>query len=172
MKGILSVENPDNFRSKISMKFKELLESEEKGLNLEKGIYNYTIQEATYKKIVKKWNNPLFVQIYFDRLKTIYFNLKNKDLLQQLRTGDITPQSFAFMSHQEMNPEKWKELIEKKQKVDANKYNTSFAASTDLFTCGKCKSKKCTYYELQCRSADEPMTIFITCLDCGKHWKR
>lgn len=172
MKGIFSIDNPTDFRSKISMKFKELLDNEDKGINMEKAIYNYTVREATYKKIVKKWNNPLFVQIYLDRLKTIYINLKNEDLTHQLRTGDITPQSLAFMSHQEMRPEKWKDLIEKKQKVDANKYNTDLAASTDLFTCGKCKSKKCTYYEMQCRSADEPMTIFITCLDCGKHWKR
>jgi transcription elongation factor S-II len=172
MKGIFSIDNPTEFRSKISTKFKELLDGEDKGINMEKAIYNYTVKEATYKKIVKKWNNPLFVQIYLDRLKTIYINLKNEDLMHQLRTGDITPQSLAFMSHQEMRPEKWKDLIEKKQKVDANKYNTNLAASTDLFTCGKCKSKKCTYYEMQCRSADEPMTIFITCLDCGKHWKR
>ena len=39
------------------------------------------------------------------------------------------------------------------------------------FTCSKCKSKKCTYYEMQTRSADEPATIFITCLDCGKNWR-
>jgi DNA-directed RNA polymerase subunit M/transcription elongation factor TFIIS len=75
------------------------------------------------------------------------------------------------MTHQELNPEHWKEYIERKIKRDSSKYTTNIEASTDMFTCKKCKSKKCTYYELQTRSADEPTTVFITCLDCGKHWK-
>jgi transcription elongation factor S-II len=44
-------------------------------------------------------------------------------------------------------------------------------ASTDMFTCGKCKQKKCTYYQLQTRSADEPMTTFVQCVNCGNRWK-
>lgn len=40
-----------------------------------------------------------------------------------------------------------------------------------MFKCSKCKSDKTTYYEMQTRSADEPMTAFITCLNCGKRWK-
>jgi transcription elongation factor S-II len=75
------------------------------------------------------------------------------------------------MTHQELNPEHWKEHIDRKIKRDSSKYTTNIEASTDMFTCKKCKSKKCTYYELQTRSADEPTTVFITCLDCGKHWK-
>ena len=43
--------------------------------------------------------------------------------------------------------------------------------ATDQFKCNRCKQRKCTYYELQTRSADEPMTIFVTCLNCGKRWK-
>ena len=76
------------------------------------------------------------------------------------------------MTHQELNPEHWKEYIDKKIKRDASKYNMNIEASTDMFTCKKCKSKKCTYYELQTRSADEPMTIFVSCLDCGAHFKK
>ena len=75
------------------------------------------------------------------------------------------------MTHQEMKPSRWKELIDQKIKRDENKYNTCIQASTDMFTCRKCKSKRCTYYELQTRSADEPATIFVTCLDCGKNMK-
>ena len=41
-----------------------------------------------------------------------------------------------------------------------------------ILQCRKCKSKKTSYYQLQTRSADEPMTIFITCLNCGKHWRQ
>ena len=40
-----------------------------------------------------------------------------------------------------------------------------------LFQCSKCKSKKTTYYSLQTRSADEPMTNFITCTNCDNRWK-
>ena len=40
-----------------------------------------------------------------------------------------------------------------------------------VFKCGRCKSKKTTYYQMQTRSADEPMTTFVTCLECEKRWK-
>jgi transcription elongation factor S-II len=107
-----------------------------------------------------------------DRLRTIYTNLQNTELIKTIKLGDLTPKALAFMTHQEMNPEQWKVMIEKKIKRDASRYSTNIEAMTEMFTCKKCKSKKCTYYELQTRSADEPSTIFITCLDCGKHWKQ
>ena len=38
--------------------------------------------------------------------------------------------------------------------------------------CSRCKKKsKCSYYQMQTRSADEPMTTFVTCLECDKQWK-
>jgi len=148
-----------------------ILDDETKSINLEKGIYNFAIKEANSRKIVKKWENTHFVQLYLDRLRTIYINLKNDDLLQLVKQGEITPQTLAFMTHQELNPEHWREHIERKIKRDASKFVNNIQASTDMFTCKKCKSKRCTYYELQTRSADEPATIFVTCLDCGKHWK-
>ena len=70
-----------------------------------------------------------------------------------------------------MNPPLWCEIVEEKRKRDLAKSNTCLEASTDKFTCKRCKSKKCTYYEMQTRSADEPVTVFITCLDCDKKWK-
>ena len=42
---------------------------------------------------------------------------------------------------------------------------------TDQFQCGKCKQRKCTYYQMQTRSADEPMTTFVTCIVCNNRWK-
>lgn len=32
-------------------------------------------------------------------------------------------------------------------------------AETDAFKCGRCHQRKCTYYQMQTRSADEPMTV-------------
>lgn len=165
------ITNSEEFRKNITNKLEDIINDDIKSQNLEKGIYNYSIKEANNKKIIKKWDNPYFVQLYLDRLKSIFINLKNNKLLLRLQTDDISPHKLAFMTHQEMNEERWKTLLEKKMKRDANKFTTNIQARTDMFTCRKCKSKRCTYYELQTRSADEPATIFITCLDCGKNWK-
>ena len=70
-----------------------------------------------------------------------------------------------------MEKEKWHILIENKKIRDEKKYNTEVEASTDNFKCRKCKSNKCTYYQLQTRSADEPMTTFVQCINCGNRWK-
>lgn len=159
------------FRDNIRKGLNKFVDNETISTNLEIGVYKYAYKEARQKKILKKWDNTKFLQIYIDRLRSIYINLKNVDLLNNIKSGEITPQSIAFMTHQEMNPNRWKILIENKMKRDENKYNTNLEASTDMFTCKKCKSKRCTYYELQTRSADEPATIFVTCLDCGKNMK-
>ena len=166
------ITNPETFRKNISTKLEPIFGDETTSINLEKGIYNYSIKEANSRKIIKKWENPFFVQLYLDRLRSVYCNLKNEKLLEQVKNKDITAQSIAFMTHQEMNPDHWRELIDQKIKRDANKYTNNIQASTDMFTCKKCKSKKCTFYELQTRSADEPATIFITCLDCGTNMKK
>lgn len=42
---------------------------------------------------------------------------------------------------------------------------------TDMFKCGKCKKRRTTYYQMQTRSADEPMTTFVRCLECSHRWK-
>lgn len=44
-------------------------------------------------------------------------------------------------------------------------------AKDGMYTCSKCKGKKTTFYEQQTRSADEPMTTFVQCLDCGHNMK-
>ena len=118
------------------------------------------------------WDNPKFVLIYKNRLYSVFSNLKNdtEGYIDQIKNGTLLPQNFAYMTHQELNPTKWKELIDKKMIVDKNKYETNVEAATDTFTCRKCKSNKCTYYQLQTRSADEPMTTFVTCIDCGCRW--
>jgi len=75
------------------------------------------------------------------------------------------------MSHQEMLPERWDEMIRVKSIRDKGKFEINLEATTDTFTCRKCKSKKCSYYQMQTKSADEPMTCYISCLECGARWK-
>lgn len=163
---------PKKFRANISNHFGQMFENEQIGKNIETGIFNYTIQESAFRQIIKKWKNPQFCEIYNGRLKSMLYNIKqNQELYQQIKNNQIAPNVLAFMTHQEMNPTHWKSRIEVKIKRDRSRFSTNIEASTDMFQCRKCKSKKCTYYELQTRSADEPATIFITCLDCGKNWK-
>jgi len=175
-----TVPNPEEFRINVVGKIKTICNSNRPFItdenaqiaqNIEKSIYNYAIKEANTKKIVKKWDNPHFVQIYIDRFRSVYINLKNPDLIEHIRSGEVLPQNVGFLTHQEYKPEIWAEMLSKKMKRDESKFTNNTEASTDMFTCKKCKSKRSTYYELQTRSADEPSTIFITCLDCGKHWK-
>ena len=164
------IENPELFRSNIRNKIDEKLQNEKNSSNLEKGIFNYTLKEAEQRKIVKKWDNKYFVQIYIDRLRTVYTNL-NDIIVEQVTSGAIKPHIVAFMTHQELNPDKWAALIDAKSKRDANKFETNIAAATDTFTCRKCKGNQCTYYQMQTRSADEPMTVYISCCNCGNRWK-
>jgi len=164
------IENPELFRSNIRNKIDEKLKNEKNSSNLEKGIFNYTLKEAEQRKIVKKWDNKYFVQIYIDRLRTVYTNL-NDIIVEQVTSGAIKPHIVAFMTHQELNPDKWAALIDAKSKRDANKFETNIAAATDTFTCRKCKGNQCTYYQMQTRSADEPMTVYISCCNCGNRWK-
>lgn len=169
-----AITNPDVFRANVRDKFTSMLKDETIGTNLEKAIYNYVIREAGQHKIIKKWENPTFAQMYIDHLRTIYLNMKNETLMNQLASGELAPQTYVFMTHQEMNPERWKVLLEKKSIIDANKFTTNIQASTDMFTCPapKCRSKRCTYYTLQVRSADEPESVFVSCLDCGKNFRK
>lgn len=39
--------------------------------------------------------------------------------------------------------------------------------SKSEFKCKKCKSDKTHVAQAQTRSADEPMTTFVTCMECG-----
>jgi transcription elongation factor S-II len=100
----------------------------------------------------------------------VYNNLK-PEIIKQLEEGSIKAHSIAFMTHQELSPEKWGELIDAKSKRDKNKFEVNIEAATDTFTCRKCRSKRCTYAAVQTRSADEATTLFISCLDCGQRWK-
>jgi DNA-directed RNA polymerase subunit M/transcription elongation factor TFIIS len=170
MATVRTIENPELFRSNVRKKLDVILNNEKNSLNVEKGIYNYTLKEANHKKVIKKWDNKYFVQIYLDHLRSIMTNLKG-EVLKQIQEGSMKPHMIAFMTHQELSPERWDQLIQVKMKRDKNKFETKIAASTNTFTCRKCKGNQCTYAAVQTRSADEAMTLYVSCCQCGNRWK-
>ena len=172
------IENPTEFRENLRTKFNSFIKKKNKSINLEKAVFNYTICQAKQRKIVRKWDNKYFVQLYVNRFRSIYNNINpklstcNKKLLSNLKKGKVSPRELAFMKHQEMSPKIWKELVDAKIKRDKNLTEVDMSAATDEFKCYKCQKRQCTYYQLQTRSGDEPMTTFITCLNCGNRWKQ
>ena len=166
-----AISNPKDFRDGIIAALNKQIKNEKMSKNLEKGIFNYSLQQADEKNILKKWNNPYFVLLYKNKVRVVFLNLSNTKLLNKIKKKQIRPHTVAFMTHQDMDPDKWEKLLEIKKLHEENLYSPKIDANTDDFTCRKCKSKKCTYYQLQTRSADEPMTTFVTCIDCGNRWK-
>ena len=77
----------------------------------------------------------------------------------------IKSHEIGNMSHQEMDIERWKTMIEQKRKRDKCKTQLNVNIEEGAFQCRKCGSKKTTYYQMQTRSADEPMTTFVQCTE-------
>ena len=117
----VKVENPEQFRINIKRMLNVKLLNEKNSSNLEKGIFNFTLNEADRRKIFKKWDNHRFVRLYIDRVKSRYLNL-TPGLIEQINTSAIKPHLIAFMTHQEICPYKWKQLIEDKKVRDKQKY--------------------------------------------------
>ena len=166
------ITEPKKTRSVLVEKLESVVGKEDKvAINIEKGIYNYTIDEATRKHLVKKWENIHFVEIYLTRFRTILNNLRSSPYLQeQIKSKKWKPHEVAFLSHYEMSPERWEKLIAEKQERDKNIYDVQHKINSE-FKCRRCKSNNCSYYQLQTRSADEPMTTFVSCQECGNRWK-
>jgi len=147
-------------------------------LDLERGVYNATLEDAKKHMIPLTWDHDVFRWIYKMIAKRVITNfhpdsyIGNKTLLERWKEGEFTLESIGRWTSYELNPANWKELKDQQFRRDKRILEGNLAMATDRFRCSQCKKKMCSYYELQTRSADEPMTIFISCLNCGKHWKQ
>lgn len=143
---------------------------------IEKECYNECIQYATDNGIIKKWENQPFLNLYVQKSRILFNNIdkkshvKNNFLLDKVISNQITPEMLVKMNYQEINPEYWNPIIERMNKLE-NKKLEPIKNYTTMYKCGHCKERKCTYTEAQTRSADEPMTTFVTCLVCKHRWK-
>lgn len=113
---------------------------------------------------------------YKSKIRTLFVNLKDKKnpgLRESVVSGDLAIEKFCKMSSAEMASEDRK--AEDRKIEEENLHNSlgaaEQAAETEAFQCGRCKQRKCRYRQAQTRSADEPMTTFVTCTNCGNRWK-
>ncbi len=136
---------------------------------LEDNIYNFSLNFCEQNNL-----NENLYEVYYHKLDDIICNLdknneiKNDYLLDSIKNKDVDINELVNMSPQELFPNKWKLILDKINYIEYKKKNM---ATTNIFTCKKCGKKKCSFYQLQTRSADEPMTTFVNCLVCGSSWK-
>jgi hypothetical protein len=145
---------------------------------LERGIYNASLNEAKTRQIPLTWEHETFRWIYAMVAKRAIANFNpdsyvgNKHLIQRWKDGEFTLDQIGGWTPYELKPTHWKDLKDQQLRREQRILEGNLAMATDRFRCSQCQKKMCSYYELQTRSADEPMTIFIRCLNCGKQWKQ
>lgn len=140
-------------------------------LNLERGIFNYAVSNSSRKE----WDF-MFKHYYTSKAVRIYTNLnpesyiKNTELIHRLFKKEFTEFELAYFDSEKIFPSRYYELLEKygEKKIEVNKPDPDIQG---MFKCGKCKTYKTSYYQMQTRSADEPMTTFVTCHNCGNKWR-
>jgi len=168
----------DPIRKKTVLMINKYINNLTKSKIIEKSIYNYIIDISKKKNINRYWSNVVFKNLYLSKIRSLYVNInkdsyvKNENFLKRILSNDIDIKTISYLEIYDIYPENWKYLIELRTKQDKIKYEIKPEAMTTLFKCRKCGSRSTSYYEVQTRAADEPMTQFITCLDCNTRWKQ
>tara|TARA_R110002074_G_scaffold359263_1_gene531797 strand:+ start:2869 stop:3390 length:522 start_codon:yes stop_codon:yes gene_type:complete len=168
--------NNDNIRMFSVNKLDKFINNIYLSKIIERDIYNYIIEVSKSNQYKRSWDNKVFKQLYLNKIISIYTNLdknnyvNNNYLLDAIKNNKI--KNICKINVTALHPEVWKPLLNKKSKIDRLKYSIKPEAMTSLFKCRKCGSNSTSYYEVQTRSADEPMTQFVTCLKCNARWKQ
>ncbi|KAF9938721.1 RNA polymerase II elongation factor [Modicella reniformis] len=130
------------------------------------------LEELVFKKLSPDGSPS---KAYRERIRLFFMNLRknNPELREAVVSGEVPVDDFCDYTSADMA------TAESKARDRAIQLDNMFRAKgaeeqqaeTDMFKCGKCKGRKCRYYQMQTRSADEPMTTFVTCINCGNRWK-
>lgn len=142
----------------------------------EKHTFNSVVARCKAQEYPLFWDNPTVPWLYSHRAMGVRHNLRSTPaVLHKVRTGELSPADFFAKKPWEIRPDLWEAAFEAaaKKELTRSEYNPDPATLPDgQFQCSKCKSRKTTFYELQTRSADEAMTVFLRCANCGKRWKQ
>ena len=144
---------------------------------LEQTILQSAMQDAKSKHVLNHFDNSLFQVCYMSAARRLLSNLNpknyvgNQHLLPKLLNKSLEIATLGSMTNMDYAPSIYAPMRERMSLREQHQLEGNKAMATELFKCGRCHKRECTYYELQTRSADEPMTKFITCINCGNHWR-
>lgn len=158
-------------RSNNQITLSKLLNDIDIAIKIEISIFEYSLNYCQNNKFFKNYIKP----IYDDKLNFIISNLdennkaiQNKTFKKDLLDKKINPCYVAFLSQAQIHPEKWSNIINKKNYVEQKEKNIAYS---DIYKCNKCGESKCKITQVQTRSADEPMTTFVVCIVCYNTFK-
>lgn len=158
-------------RDKCVYEFNKILHDIDLSVGLENGIFEAMLLYITLNEL----GNHYISSIYYDKYNEILINInddpqiKNRTLKSTLLDKKIDPRYIAFMSPSQYHPQKWEEITKKNTIREQKENNIS---TSDIYKCSKCGKSKCIIRQEQTRSADEPSTIYVHCLNCGKTFKQ
>ena len=164
-------DNIDDIRLYYRTKFSQILDLKKDNniiLNLENGLFSYVFSKIHNNSSFK------FTKEYIKTGRKIISNItytpNSKTVKDNILNNIWEAENIAKMTHEELYPEFYSELKLKQQKKMI-KHIPIEEQPDGLIKCRKCKSMKTVYTQAQTRSADEPMTTFVTCLSCDGHFK-
>lgn len=165
--------------------------------NCERSVLNWSVKQ--YPKHQASWENSQFRVTYKNKVHILLSELKRSpqtkikvdlsvlndqvkvkfdfvpELVYKLKTKELESAKFATYSPDILWPDgPYSKAIFQARTKDIER--EAIKAKEDegyvgILMCGKCRSNKGTsYYQMQTRSADEPMTTFASC-KCGHRWK-
>lgn len=149
----------------------------ELGRLVERALWTHTLESCARDRVPRFWQNATFRNRYTTRGLSLEFNLSHPDnpaLRHRVLRGEVSPRVLVVMGPEDMFPEKYAPIYAKLAARHLQKMAVDVKDAPDGpedHRCRACKSLKTQYYCLQTRSADEPMTVFVSCLGCGKRWK-
>jgi DNA-directed RNA polymerase subunit M/transcription elongation factor TFIIS len=128
-------------------------------IRIEDAIFKYPDHDTRFRALMESLTNPKTVQ--------------GLQFAKRLLEGSLSPDKFASLEGEAlMSDEQLRELEERRElAILSNTVPKPLISKSALFRCRKCRSDNISYYQQQTRSADEPMTNFCKCGNCGFEWR-
>lgn len=158
-------------RALNQIELSKLLNNIDIAIKIESSIFEYALIYCLNNKYDKNYIRPTYdekLHFILSNLDETNTKIKNTTFKKNILSGKINPSYTAFLSPQQVHPEKWAYLIKKREYIEQRENNIAYS---DAYKCYKCGESKCKITQAQTRSADEPMTTFVVCLVCHNTFK-